>query len=122
MALLAQEQGKGPEQAPFLGNPLFLMVMLGLLFYFVMFKPAQRQKREQQAMLEAVKKNDEVVTAGGIIGTVVNIKKDKDEVTIESSNTRLRVLKSSIAKVLTSSPGSPDKDEESKDKDEEEKS
>jgi preprotein translocase subunit YajC len=54
-------------------------------------------------MLDALKKNDKVITSGGIIGIVAAIKDKEDEVTLkvdESSNVRLRVLKSSIIRIV----------------------
>jgi preprotein translocase subunit YajC len=119
LQLVAQEKPAGePRQSPIM-EMLPLFVGIGLLFYFLMVRPAKKQEKEQAAMRDALKKNDEIVTMSGIIGTVVSVKKDKDEVTIESSNTRLRVLKSSIARVVTSS-NTADKEEES-DKKEDEK-
>ena len=112
--LVAQQgggDGKG-ESPPLFANPIFLFVAMGLLFYFLLLRPARRQEKERVAMIDAVKKNDEVVTSGGIIGTVINLKKDKDEVIIESSNTRLRVLKSSIARVLSKSEQPKEEEEE----------
>lgn len=102
-AILAQDPA---PKAPGLldpGNPMFLFLALGLMFYFIVFRPARRQERDRQAMVEAVKKNDEVVTNSGIIGTVVSLKKDKDEVLLESGTSRFRILKNSIARVISRS-------------------
>ena len=113
--LVAQQGGgEGKGDAPQLfGSPIFLFVAMGLLFYFLLLRPARRQEKDRVAMIDAVKKNDEIVTSGGIIGTVINIKKEKDEIIIESSNTRLRVLKSSVARVLSKSDQEqPAKEEE----------
>ena len=55
-------------------------------------------------MLGNLQKNDRIVTIGGIYGTVVNIQKDSDSITIkvdESSNAKLRVLRSAISRVVT---------------------
>lgn len=95
-------------------GPLFLPVMLVLLGYFILFRPMQRQEKERQAMVSALKKKDRVVTSAGIIGVVEAIKEKEDEVTLkidENSPVRLKVLKSSIVRVLT--------DEAAKDKDKE---
>ena len=56
-------------------------------------------------MIEAIKKNDRVVTVGGIYGVVTNVRREADEVTIkvdESTNTKIRLTFSSITKVVTS--------------------
>jgi preprotein translocase subunit YajC len=71
----------------------------------VMFlRTSARQKRELQNALASLKKNDKVVTSSGIIGVVVAVKENEDEVTLktdDASNTRIRVLKSTIAKITS---------------------
>ena len=114
LALLAQEkQGGGEGPGGLLGGPLPLFIGMAVLFYFLLLRPARRQEKDRQTMIDALRKNDEVVTNAGIIGTVVNIKKDRDEVTLESGGSRMRVLKSSIARVVSRS-GEEDDDEEKK--------
>jgi len=88
-------------------NPLLTfapLIIIFILFYFFMIRgPMKRQEQERQSLLSALKKNDKVVTSGGIIGIVASIKEKEDEVTLkvdESSNVRLRVLKSSIVKIV----------------------
>ena len=99
LILFAQEK-KG-EELPFYQNPIFLMMGLMLLFFFVVILPAQRrQKREQEKLMSELKKNDEVITAGGIIGIVSSIKEGGDEVTLKiDDNARIRVLRSSIVRI-----------------------
>jgi preprotein translocase subunit YajC len=108
----ATDQPKGPSGSPF--DPTFLLPILaiGVLFYFLMIRPQRRQEKERQALLSALKKNDKVVTSGGIIGIVASVNEKQDEVTLkvdESSNVRLKVTKSSIARVLT--PEAPAKEQ-----------
>ena len=77
------------------------------LFYFMVMRPQSREQARRRAMLAAVKKNDRVVTTGGIYGVVTNVHLEADEVTIkvdESTNTKLRVTLSSIARVLGDEP------------------
>jgi len=97
------------EQAPDAqgqGNLLFTLfpfLIIGVLGWFLMIRPMKRQEHERQALLAALKKNDKVVTSGGIIGIVASIKEKEDEVTLkvdESSNVRLRVTKGSIVRIL----------------------
>jgi len=98
--------GKGAEgagRAPGLfDNPLLPMIIIFGLFFFLIILPAQRrEKKQREATLTKLKKNDEVVTNGGIIGVVHSIKEGTDEVVLKSDETRIRVLKSSIARILT---------------------
>lgn len=96
--LLAQDDGMGA----FSSLPLFLA--LGLLLYFMIIRPQKREREARQAMIEALKKNDRVVTIGGIYGIVTNVHREADEVTLkvdESSNTKLRVTLGSIARIIS---------------------
>src|SRR5579883_2209043 len=70
-------------------------------FFLVVMLPAQRrQKREQQQLLANVKRGTKIVTTSGIIGTVVSVKETEDELTLRSEDAKLKVLKSSVARVL----------------------
>lgn len=99
----------GGGTAALLAN-MFPFIMIAVLFYILMIRPERRKKAELMEMLQNLKKNDRVVTIGGIIGSVVSTSKDSDEVTIkvdENSNTKLRMQRSAIARVL--SDASPSK-------------
>ncbi len=70
-----------------------------MLFYFMLYLPNKRQKAERANLLGSLKKNDRVVTIGGILGTVANT--TDDEVTIKvDDNTKIRLLRSSIQRVV----------------------
>jgi preprotein translocase subunit YajC len=107
--LLAQGGGAPDPNAPAATGqsliPLATIGILFVLFYFFMIRgPMKRQEQERQALFSSLKKNDKVVTSGGIIGIVAAIEEKEDEVTLkvdESSNVRLRVLKSSILRNLS---------------------
>ena len=77
-----------------------MLLVIGVMFYFLVLGPDRRRRSEHTSMMDNLKKNDQVVTIGGIKGTVTNVK--DDEVTIrvdETNNTRIRVLKSSISRI-----------------------
>lgn len=100
-------QGGGlPAQGGFeslLTSPLILLVMLVFLFYFVVMRPQRKEQAKRLEMLSNVKKNDRVVTIGGIYGVVTNVHREIDEVSIkvdESTNTKLRITLSSVARIL----------------------
>ncbi len=98
-----QNTNQGGGGSPW-GNPLLLIPVFLLIFYFTMIRPKQRVEREHQKRLRELKKNDKVVTSGGIIGIVASIKEKEDELTLkvdENSNVRLRVTKSSVVQILS---------------------
>lgn len=79
---------------------LVQMVAIFAIFYFLLIRPQRKEQQRHQAMVEALKKGDDVVTAGGVIGTVVHA--EKDRVTIRTAeSTRLLVEKARIARVVT---------------------
>ena len=83
---------------------LMPIVMIGVLFYVLMVLPEKKKRNEIGRMQEGLKKNDRVVTIGGILGVVVNAPSGSDKVTIrvdETNNTRIDVLRSSISRVLS---------------------
>ena len=102
---LAQEgAGEGDFLTGLLSNKLILPVGLLLIFYLTFIAPERRRRSEETKMMAALKKNDRVVTVGGIHGTVMAAAPDSDVVTLridESSNTRIKVNRSAIAKILT---------------------
>ncbi|MCE5267081.1 MAG: preprotein translocase subunit YajC [Planctomycetaceae bacterium] len=84
-------------------GPLPLLILLFAVFYFIIMRPQRREQARRKEMLANVKKNDRVVTIGGVYGVVSNVERDKDEVTIrvdETTNTKLRMTLSSVSRVL----------------------
>ena len=89
--LMATEGGANPA------GTLFMMAGFIAIFYFLFIRPQRKQQHEHRAMVQALEKGDEVVTAGGIIGTVVHL--EEDRVTIKSGETRVEVERSKIGQV-----------------------
>lgn len=106
------------DKAPAAGNEFLGMLVplaaCGVIFYFILLRPQRREQAARDAMLGALKKNDKVVTIGGMIGTVANISADGQEVTLKvDDNTRVRMVRSSIQRVV-SAEGEAEKPAESK--------
>jgi len=81
--------------------PLFAIIFI--LFYFIMLRPQRAEQAKRKAMLANMKKNDRVVTVGGIYGVITNVRPEADEVTVkidETNNTKLRMTLGSITRVL----------------------
>ena len=60
-----------------MGSTLFMLVMMIAIMYFAMIRPENKRKKEAEQMRAAVKKGDKVVTIGGIVGIVVDVKENK---------------------------------------------
>jgi len=101
--ILGQAQpGGGQPQQP---SGFIFMVGIGLfmiVFFFLSSRSTRREKQKKQDMLKNLKKNDRVLTIGGILGTVVSVKDDEVVVKVdEATNTRMTFLKRSIQQVVT---------------------
>jgi preprotein translocase subunit YajC len=81
---------------------MFPLLAIGVIFYALMIRPQQRRIKQHQAAVEAVKKGDDVVTAGGIRGRVTKVSDDEAEVEI-ASGVRVRVIKATLSQVLNAS-------------------
>lgn len=102
------EKPEPPGAVDLIGQLLLPVTAIGMLFYFMIYRPDQRKRQAHENLLKEMKKNDRVVTIGGILGTLVSVQKDSDEVTIkvdDSNNTKIRMLRSSIARVLIPESG-----------------
>lgn len=92
-------------------SPLFLAQMVGIfaIFYFLVLRPMQKQKKETQSMLENLKKGDVVVTNGGLVGTVVDLNPEDNTIVIrvKPDNVKLQLARNAVSGLHTSaSPAS----------------
>jgi len=87
------------------GEPSFLVSMLPLIlifviFYFLLIRPQQKRQKEHKAMVDNLRRNDNVVTAGGILGKVTKIG-EGEEVELEiAKDVRIKVIRSTISAAL----------------------
>jgi len=80
---------------------LSLLPMIGIfvVFYFLLIRPQQKRAKEQKAMMEALQKGDEVVTAGGVVGKVIKL--DDNYVTLNvGSNTEISFQRNAVTALL----------------------
>ncbi len=85
------------------GSPWITVVMLvGMIaiFYFFIIRPQKKQEKQTAEMRNSISVGDEVVTIGGIIGTVVIIKDDKMMIETGNDRTKLTILRSSVREVM----------------------
>ncbi len=74
------------------------LIFIFLVFYFLIIRPQQKKQKEHQEMIKNLKKNDEVVTSGGIHGTIVNVKDRTFALRIDE-NSKIEIDKASVAYV-----------------------
>lgn len=80
------------------------MAAIFAIFYFLLIRPQRQAQKRHQEMLGALAKGDEIMTEGGIIGSVVHI--SGDEITIRTGDTRVIVARGKIARVGRAEPKS----------------
>lgn len=91
-------QSGGGGSSPWMGQ-LFLFAPLILIFYFLILRPQQKQRKETQNMLSNLQKGDRVVTRGGIVGTIDKV--EEQTVRIElGSGPKLRVQRDYVDRVI----------------------
>jgi preprotein translocase subunit YajC len=88
------------------GNAFASFIPLILIFaimYFLLIRPQQKKLKDHQAMFGALRRGDQVVTQGGLIGKVTKVKEDgSNEIEVEiADNVRVRVIKNTVAQVLS---------------------
>ena len=75
------------------------LILIFIIFYFLLIRPQQKRAKEHKALLESIKRGDEILTGGGIIGKV--LKADQTELIVEiSTKVNVKVLRSTVADVL----------------------
>ena len=83
-----------------LAGLLPILLIFGI-FYFLLFMPMQKQRKQQKAMLAGLQNGVEVVTSGGIIGTVVSIDDDKLVLRVKPDNVKIQVTRSSVSNLVS---------------------
>lgn len=90
-------------------NPLMQMLPMVVLFiavmYFFMIRPNQKREQERQRMLSSLSKGDKVVTAGGVIGTIVGLTEKTVVLRVNDDNTKIEFARTSVAQVTSKDGG-----------------
>ena len=110
LALLQPSPERGAAGGTPFGAIAFQIVAFVAIFYFLLIRPQQKQRKTQEAMLMALKKGDEIVTAGGIVAHVIHMAQKsvdgtpvaslEDLITIKSGESKLVVERGKISKVM----------------------
>jgi preprotein translocase subunit YajC len=89
-----------PGQDGGVGMAVFILQLLAFvaIFWFLLIRPQRQQQKRHEQLLKNLKKGDEVVTAGGVVGEIVHIKDDR--LTIRSGDSKLVVERERVARVI----------------------
>lgn len=109
LMLLAEEGAGGSGW----GTTLMPLAIIMVLFWFLLIRPQRREQSRREEMLRGVKVNDRVMTNAGIYGIVVNVHRERNEVTLrvdDATNTRIKVALWAVAQILgDEAPSEPQK-------------
>jgi preprotein translocase subunit YajC len=96
-------------------GPVFMYGAIFAIFYFVLIRPQSKQRKEHESLVRALKRGDEIVTAGGLIGEVIHIRETtnadgttagtlEDRITIKTGESRVVIERGKIARIVTQTP------------------
>ncbi len=88
----------GTANAASMLTMLIPLALIVVFFYFFIIRPEKKRTKEMQSMLENIQVADEIITNGGIIGRVLSVKEDTILIETGSDRTKIRILKSAVAK------------------------
>jgi len=98
----AQAAGAGGE-ASFLGWPIIMMVLIFVIFYFLLIRPQQKRAKEHAAMIKALRRGDQILTAGGLLAKVTKVgAEDDNEIEAEiAQGVKVKLIRSTISAVMS---------------------
>ena len=80
---------------------IIMLLVFGLVFYFMIYRPQAKRVKEHKSLMSALSKGDEVLTQGGLVGKIVKVSDDKDFIAISiADNTEVTVQKAAVSAVL----------------------
>ena len=76
------------------------LILIFIIFYFFLIRPQQKRVKDHKAMVESLKRGDEVITSGGIIGTVERVMEDDRIEVLIGDNVKVQIIRSTITSLL----------------------
>jgi len=95
---LAQTAGAGSAGSALMS--FFPLILIFAIMYFLMIRPQQKKAREHRAMIEALRRGDQVLTQGGIVGKVARVHEDGMVEVEIAEGVKVKVVRSTIAQIL----------------------
>jgi len=90
-----------PAQGSPMGQLIFMFLPMIAIFYFLLFLPMQRQRKQTAKMLADLQNGDTVVTSGGIVGTIVTMDSDTVVLRVKPDNIKLQMARSAISNLVS---------------------
>lgn len=113
IATFAQDKAAAQSTGAGFASILPMMILMFVIIYFLMIRPEQKKQKDKLNMLKNLKKGDKIITTGGILGTVGNVKENTIMVKI-AENTVIEVSKSAISVLASETDKTAEKKESEK--------
>lgn len=105
LPIIAQAAQEAPK-SNYILRLLIPMALFFMVIYILLLRPQRKKERQRKEMLSQIKKNDKVMTIGGVYGTVASIRPDEVVLKVDdNANVRVRFSRSSIAKIIVEEEG-----------------
>ncbi|WP_431284318.1 preprotein translocase subunit YajC [Humitalea sp. 24SJ18S-53] len=77
------------------------LILIFVVFYFLLIRPQQKKMKDHRKMLGELKRNDKIVTSGGIVGRIASVKEGSEEIEVEiAPNVKVQIVRGTIASVI----------------------
>ena len=76
------------------------LILIFIIFYFFLIRPQQKRVKDHKAMVQSLKRGDEIITSGGIIGTIDKVMEDDRIEVLIGENVKVQIIKSTITSLL----------------------
>ena len=76
------------------------LILIFVIFYFFLIRPQQKRVKDHKIMVDALKRGDEIITSGGIIGTVERVMEDDRIEVLIDENTKVQIIRSTVTSLL----------------------
>jgi len=100
---LLQAGTEAAAKSPNMLQQFLPFILMFAILYFLIIRPQKKKQKDHQAMLDNVNINDVIVTTGGIIGKIVNIKKEKNIIVLrvdETNKTKIEIQRNAVGGVI----------------------
>ncbi len=97
----AYAQGAGAPGGDFITS-LVPLVLIFVIFYFLLIRPQQKRAKEHKALVDGLRRGDQIVTAGGIVAKVTKVKEGDEEIEVEiATDVKVKLFRSTVTTVLS---------------------
>lgn len=100
--MISQAYAQAAAQQPSMIASFIPLILIFLIFYFLLIRPQQKKQKEHKILLDSIKRGDEILSSGGIVGKV--LKADNEKLTVEiSKGVNVTIIRATVADVVKKS-------------------